>query len=245
LQDSLTDILKGDASDATPRLGADVCPLFNQLMWAREVQKVFSNGVETTVLQLRRHLKEIGELPNVGATGDLISKTATLRLEASELVKREDFFTKIPSLQTVLKGLQIAVVQGVKALATAQTLSLNREVVAIQSMLEWGRLGAENQAAFSNRFDRLQIKVSEDLDGIRKLLNHQFTISVELERIRAEIGGLTKPRGNGRRRKSSTEISIALPEEFTSIEDVDAVVAELEEVRRQLSEYERVKIKWK
>ena len=105
LQDSVTEILKGDASDATARLGASICPLFEDLLWAREIQKVFSNGIEVTVLELRRHLKEIGELPGVGATGDLVIKTAMLRGDAADLVKRDDFFAQIPAIQTVLKNL--------------------------------------------------------------------------------------------------------------------------------------------
>ena len=54
----------------------EICPLFDRLLWAREaVQKAFTNGIETTVVQLRRHLKEIEELPGVGATGELVTQT--------------------------------------------------------------------------------------------------------------------------------------------------------------------------
>lgn len=244
LQDSLSEILKGDASDATPRLGAAECPLYDDLMWAREIQKVFNNGIEGTVTELRRHLKEIGELPGVGATGDLVTKTAAQRNDAAELLKRDDFFGQIPAIQTALKSLQAAVSEGAKALATAQTAGLEREIEAIESLPTWAKLGEEEQVAVSNRFDKLRIKVSHDLDGIRKLLNHQFTITTELERIRAEIRELTKPKENGGAKKPSVEMNISLPKEITSTEEVDAAITELEKVRVQLGEFERVIIKW-
>jgi hypothetical protein len=98
------------------RASGDPCQLYDDLVWARDVHKVFDNGIETTVMALRRHLKEIGELPNVGATGDLLTNTSTLRGEASDLLRRDDFFTQIPSLQTVLKNLQVSVEEGSKAL---------------------------------------------------------------------------------------------------------------------------------
>ncbi len=247
LQDSVTEILKGDASDATPRLGADVCPLFDDLQWAREIQKVFNNGIEITVMELRRHLKEIGELPGVGATGDLVIRTATLRGDAADLVKRDDFFAQIPAIQTVLKSLQVAVAEGAKALAAAQTAGLDREVGAIESMPAWAKLGAEEQVALSNRFDKLRIKVTFDLDGIRKLLNHQFTITTELERIREEIRQVTReqPQPKPGERKPSTEVTVAMPKEITSVEDLDLLMGELEKLKAKLAEYERVIIKWK
>jgi hypothetical protein len=46
LQDSLIEILKADASDATPRLGAEICPLFEHLLWAHQVDQAFLNGIE-------------------------------------------------------------------------------------------------------------------------------------------------------------------------------------------------------
>lgn len=244
LQESLTEILKGDASDATPRLGTEECALFDNLIWAREVQKAFSNGIEASVIQLRRHLKEIEDLPNVGATGDLATKTATQRADAASLIKRDDFFSQVPAIQTALQNLQIAVRDGCKALAADQTASLDREIGVIKSMPEWTRLGTEQQDAFSARLDKLKITVSEDLDGIRKLLNHQFTISTELERVKAEIRELTKPKDNGGTKKPSMEMTISLPKEISSVEEVDAAIGELEKVRVQLTEYEKVTIKW-
>ncbi len=247
LQDSLTEILKADASDATPRLGADACPLFDDLMWAREVDKAFKNGLDSTVLQLRRHLKEVGELPTAGATGDLVTNTASVRADAAALLKREDFYAQVPAIQTALKNLQVAVRDGCKALAAAQSASLERAITAIESLPEWMKLGEEIQNQFSARFDKLRLNVSEDLDGIRRLLNHQYTISTELERIRDEVrklGKPTEPPPNGGGRKPATEVAITLPKEISSGQEIDTLITELEKLRLQLGEFEKITIKW-
>ncbi len=234
----------------TPRQGwgPNVCPLFDALLWAREVQKAFSNGIEVTAVQLRRHLKDIGELPAAGAIGELVVTTAADRAEAAELLKRDDFFTQIPAIQTKLKNLQVVVADGCKALSAAQSASLVSEVQGIESMPEWTKLGSEQQNRFSERFDNLRITVSEDLDGIRKLLNHQYAISTELERVRAEIRDLTKTKPseplNGNARKPATEVAVQLPAEITSAAELDLLIGELEKVRGKLDEFERVVVKW-
>jgi hypothetical protein len=251
LQDSLTETLKGDASDATPRLGADDCPLFDHLLWAGEVHKSFANGIETTVVNLRRHLDELEHLPNAGATGDLLTATAAARAEAAELLRREDFFHQMPAIQTALKNLQISVSAGCKALASAQSAALDREIKTIESMPEWMKIGEEEQALLSARFDQLRITVPEDLEGIRKLLNHQYAITTELDRIREEIRELAKrrepspePPQPGGRRKPCVNVEITLPKEITSTEEIEALIAQVEKLRGQLAEFERVIVKW-
>ena len=39
-------------------------------------------------------------------------------------------------------------------------------------------------------------------------------------------------------------MTIALPKEISSVEEVDAVISELEKVRQQLGEFEKIVIKW-
>jgi hypothetical protein len=248
LQDAITEILKGDASDATPRLGAPTCKLFEDLQWASHIQKAFYNKIEGTVTVLRRHLKEVAELPLIGATGDLVTQTASLCVEATELLKRDDFFTQIPAIQTVLQKLQIAVGKGAKALAADQASGLEKDISAILANSEWSRLAEEHQQLLSCRLEKLRVKTSEDLDGIRKSLHHQFTISTELNAVREEIRQLIKEQQDAAkqgRRNETLEVAIALPNEVSSSEEIDSVIAELEKLKTQMAEYQRIIIKWK
>ncbi|RRJ96051.1 BREX system P-loop protein BrxC [Opitutaceae bacterium TAV4] len=253
LQVSLSEILKGDASDATPRLGAEPCPLVDDLLWARDVLNVFNNGIDQTVGQLRRHLAEIAALPAAGAAGDLITKTVDLRSDAEGLLARDGFFTQVPALQTVLKQLQVAVAEGCKAIASEQAALLDHEVRAIESSLSWPRLGAERQETFGWRFDALKIATPNDLNGLRQLISHQFAISTELARIREEIRILTEAHGDNPSpppipkadRQPATEVTLTLPKEITSVIDIEALISEFEKLREKLGDFERVIITWK
>ncbi len=253
LQISLSEILKGDASDATPRLGVDPCPLMEDMLWARGVRNAFSNGIEQTIGQLRRHLADIAALPSAGAAGDIVAKTAELRAEAAALLDRDDFFNQAPALQTTLKQLQIAIADGCAMLSKEQAALLEGEVHTIESSDGWTLLGVERQEVFSKRLDALELEVTCDLDGIRRLLNHQFVIMTELSRIRDEIRRLVddqrevpplppEPRPG---RQPFTEVTVALPKEITSSEDIETVIGELELIRQKLGEFERVIVTWK
>ena len=252
LQVSLSEILKGDASDATPRLGADPCPLYDDLLWAREVAKVFANGVEQSFAQLRRHLAEFENLPGGGAVGDLVGATAQLRTDAATLLKREDFFTQIPAIQTALTQLQAAVAAGVGALAAEQTLTLKTEIDAIEILPGWLALGADRQNVISRTLDALHLQPAVDLDGLRRLLSHQYVIVTQLSRIRAEIAAAQSkmaedsppPPESKADRKPSTEVALSLPKEITTSVELDTLIEELQSIRAKLREFERIMIKW-
>ena len=59
IQDSITEILRGDASDAITWLGGETCPLSDDLEWARKVQKALENGIDTVIADLQKHCDEI------------------------------------------------------------------------------------------------------------------------------------------------------------------------------------------
>ena len=245
LQDSLTEILKADASDATPRLGAETCPLFDDLLWARQVNQAFANGIDLTARSLRRHLEEIEKLPGTGACEKLISETAATRADTYELLQRNDVFEQITALQTVLSRIEIAVRDGCKMLAEEQSGALDREIEAIESTDDWVHLGAEHQNAFGERLEKLRIKVSENLEGIQRLIAHQYVISTELPKIRDEIVQLVKTKPPvPADRKPLGQVEIALPKEISSDEEADLLIAEIQRLKAKLRDFERITINW-
>ena len=103
IQDSITEILRGDASDATTWLGGEQSPLYDDLLWARSVQKAFKNGIDTVIADLQTHCDEIAALPDFGVTGKLLADTAQARSEAEDFIRRDDFYAVMPDLQNRLK----------------------------------------------------------------------------------------------------------------------------------------------
>jgi hypothetical protein len=245
LQDSLIDILKADASDATPRLGAEICPLFESLLWAHQVHQAFLNGIEAAAGSLRNHLSEIEKLPRTGACEKLILETAGARTNADDLLKRDDVFNQITGLQSALSEIEIAVRDGCKALAAEQSAALEHEIESIESTEGWVRLGAEHQDAFSKRCNDLRIKVPDNLEGIQRLISHQYLVSIDLPRIRNEIVQLAKEdTQQPRDRKPVGQVEIALPKEISSGEEADVLIAEIHRLKTKLREFERITISW-
>lgn len=246
IQDTITEMLRGDASDATSWLGGEQCPLFDDLQWAAAARKAFDNNIEIVIGSLRRHLGEIAGLPAVGIPGKLIADTAQLCAEVQEFLKRDDFFNHLPDLKNRLTSLEVAVEAGVTVLTAEQQTFLHNEVTAIQSSSDWARLGQDDQNAFSNRFDHLTISATPDLAGLRKLLAHQYTLSNELKRLQNEIRECAKPKPvpADAIREESVEVILTLPAELTSPEQLDQLIADIEKLKPKFQQYVRIKLRW-
>ncbi|HUG12775.1 MAG TPA: hypothetical protein VMM36_17295, partial [Opitutaceae bacterium] len=253
LQSALTGVLAADASDATPKLGSDPCPLMNDLIWARDVRLAFDNGLDQTVAELRRHVRDIADLPLVGVLRDLIASTVETRESATNHLARDDFYRHIPAIQTLLKQLKVAAEDGCRHLATEKERELAKLVSEIESMPEWLMLGGEFQEQFSSRLDALAITVEPGLDGIRKLLNQSLVAAGELAQIRLEITEIVAaqkemppvPPEPGGETGAATEVEIALPTEISSLAEIEQLLSALESVRARLAGGERIAIRWK
>lgn len=247
IQDSITEILRGDASDATSWLGGETCPLADDLEWARKVKKSLDNGIDTVIEQLRTCSTEIASMPGVGIPGKLASDTGQLRDEAKEFLKREDFYDYMPDLKQRLTGLEKLVKQAAQGLSTELDTRLTKEINAIQSSSEWSRLGLDDQTQFSNRLDKLRISVTPDLAGLKKLLGHQYVLTSELEQIKAAIKECAKPKlqpDNGKL-EECYEVTLTIPAELTSPDQADALIAEIENLKPKFQQYVKIRITWK
>ena len=246
IQDSITEILRGDASDATTWLGGENCPLFDDLLWARSVQKAFKNGIDTIINELQTHCDEIAAFPDFGVTGKLLADTAEVRDEAEKFIHRDDFHSVMPELQNRLKSLQVAVENAVETLKTEQSTLLKTESAAIQNSHEWSRIGLDDQNRLSIRLDNLQPEAPLSLAGLKKLLGHQYALSTELERIKTEVRELAKPKPVEGEEPSRPieEVTLNFPTELASEADVDLLIAELGKLKSRLASGARLRIQW-
>lgn len=246
IQDSLSEMLRGDASEATAWLGGEVCPVFDDLQWAGKVKKAFDNGIDTVIAALRRHLEVIAALPPVGALGQLAIATERLRAEVAEFLGREGFHACLPELKSRLSGLESSVRAAVGALAEEQESLRRAETASIQSSPEWARLGQDDQNAFGAQLDSLAVTASPDLDGLRKLMGHQYTLATRLDRIRNGVraSAVAKLAPLDAVREEFAEVTILVPGELASPEQLDQLIAEFESLRPKFREYAKVKIRW-
>jgi hypothetical protein len=247
IQDSITEILRGDASDSTSWLGGETCPLADDLEWARKVKKSLDNGIDTVIEQLRTCISEITGMPGVGIPGKLTTDTAPIRDEAKEFLKRENFYEYMPDLKARLTGLETAIRTAAQGMSTELDMRLTSEINTIQASPEWGRLGLDDQTQFSHRLDRLRITVTPDLAGLKKLLGHQYVLTSELEHIKAAIKECAKPKSQPETGKleESYDVTLTMPAELTSLDQADALIAEIEKLKPKFQQYVKIRITWK
>ena len=247
LQDDLKDILKADASDATPILGAEKCDLHSGLLWARKVVVALDNGLDATVRSLASHINEIDALPDDGVTGDLKTSTAILRSEAQDILASEDFHDRPADLKRTLTDLQSAVRTTCAALTGEINDRLDSDITAIQSLPEWLRLGTDVQSTLSAQLENLRVTAGDDLQSLKSLLGQAYRISVGLGRIRTEVLQLGTPPPipeptENEDKKNPKDVTVAIPETFTAVDQVDAIIEALQKIRLSVATGTPVKL---
>ena len=245
IQDSITQILRGDASDATSWLGGETCPLTDDLEWARNVNKALDNGIGQVIERLRTAEREITSMPDAGIPGKLNADTRPVRDEVAEYLKRDDFYDCMPELTQRLAKLEKAFETAVQELSAELDARLTQDIDAIQASPDWSRLGLDDQTRFSSQLDKLRIAVTPGLDGLKTLMGHQYVLANELDRVRAAVKECAKPKpipDNGKR-EPLFEATVSIPEELISPEQVDDVIAGFNALKPKFQQYERIKIK--
>jgi hypothetical protein len=96
--------------------------------------------------------------------------------------------------------------------------------------------------------DALKIDVSRDIDGLKRLVNHEYTIKNTFDNCGKEIQRIIeeKKKSEDPERQEFTEARVdPLPPEVTSIDEIDDIIRKLQEIKQQLQFYKRIKIHWK
>ena len=250
IQDSISEILKGDASDATHRLGGETCSLYEDLLWVRKVKKAFDNGIETIIRKVNQYLGGMPSLPSNGIPGELIDQTATMRQGLQELINRNDFFDTIPELQTGLAGLDVKIEKAAGELIAEAQGWLEKEKKCLQKLKEWGQLGEADRIAIAGRMDTLKIETSADLKGIQKVINDQYGLMQELKLIQKEIESRAEAGngGGGEGGEGQEMLAVDFPELpgfISSVDEIDLIIGELQSLKTKLGPYSKLRIKWK
>lgn len=241
VQDNLSEILKGDASDATNRLGGEECPLFDDLYWAREVKKAFDNGIGLIVKQAIKLLDEIPKLPDTGVPGTLISETQGLRDGLNDDLQRNDFYNYMPQMQNSITEIEACVSVAASEFIKQQTDDLTARISRLLSLPEWNQLGTEDKNRLGSELDELKVEAKLDLDGLRQLINNDYDLNNQLRRFESEIIELAKIPSD----EEIQEVIIPLPRGDLTTTVVEELVAKLQEVRAMLDDGKRVKITWR
>ena len=254
LVSDLTEVVRGDGSDAVKRLGGVDSPLYESLVWARKLRKALDNGLRTTLKYLQRVRQEIEDLPDSGIPGKLKSSAAENLASVTDILSRESFFEEAASLGTVSGELDKLIAGAAADLARQQEAVANEELSRWQSSADWGDLTDEDRGWFSSEVAKLSIEADGTLDGLKKIVRNDFSLNSRLRDLADNVAKKAaknraarakEPEPNGGPKVEISESELVVPKVFKSANQIDLLIAELNKLRARISSAVSVRIKWK
>jgi hypothetical protein len=247
LVDDLIEVISGDGSDAVNRLGGADSPLHEDLVWARQLKKSLDQGLRVRLSHLNRLRREIEALPDFGLPGQLKQNAAEPLAGVDETLARNSFFDESSSLAAHSGILDSLVAATVTDLGEQQDRLKLETLDRWQASSDWEVLGEDDRTWFTSEIARLQCEVETDLDGLKTLLNHDFTLNHRLrdlgdelhrraEAIRKEREkpARTDPAG-GDEDKPDVEVkSLFLPQSLSTTREVQDLIDQLNDHLRAM-----------
>lgn len=247
LSREIADVLLTDASDAPQRLGKGESALYDTLKWAAELKKSLKQGLEQTLRELKALREGVEGLPSTGIPSELRAELAETLAGIRERLQEMDFFRYGTDLNTRLTEMKAAVRTAAERMQTAQVERLQHAERELQAVAEWTELTAQEQQEALAALEELAVQVAPDLQGLKGLVNQDFTIQNHVQEARQRIERLGRDRVQARvkaeqeqqavedpTRKATLERSFRARSRITSLEDLDTLIQDLQKLRGEL-----------
>jgi hypothetical protein len=249
----VADLLLVDASDAPQRLGKEESSLYDGLTWAKAVKKSLDHGLEATIETLREHQHSIRQLPDKGVPGQLKADTADDLQQLDDRLSSDDFYTHGPDLNSSLTDLEKLVSDAADNLIIEQKERIKAAEQDLERLSEWNELTQEEQSNTLNQLDELRIEAASSLQGLQRLVSHEFDIQSSIndlkngvmetgrDRIRKRVEEQTKK--DGKDSGAIEQRSVSVPSLMSSTDQIDDVIRALETVKAELAYFEQFELR--
>lgn len=259
LASDLKEIVSGDGSDTVERMGGIDSPLHESLVWARNLKKALDNGLRQTLAHLQDLKREINNLPDSGIPGNLKVSSTESFSSITDILSRESFFDESAALKTYADTIDNLVAGTTADLTNQQKELVNDEMNRWQSSEDWIDLSDEDRNWFNEEASKLIIHVDGTLDGLKKLLGHDYSLNLRLRELSDALANKAKERRLERDRGKDeeegedgggvvvTETVVMVPTVFKSAAEIESVITELRKLSGQIHKHSsiRIKIIWK
>ena len=252
LTQDLADVLFTDASDAPQRLGAEESALYANLVWAQAVKRALDNGLDTTIREIQSHRREIEALPDTGVPGELRRDVAADLALVAERLAQEDIYRHVADFNSQLTELKGRVRDAVATLQDQQKQRLKDGADDLRRLPEWSELSQEECNNADNRLTALELAVTNDLAGLKKLLARDFDINTTIDDLKRWIQRLGQERirereveEQNKKPKPETaklEETVSVPAALTSASEIDALIRQLTALRARVGLYSEVEV---
>ena len=131
---------------------------------------------------------------------------------------------------------------------TSENEKIENEIAQIKSSKDWNKLTQDQQTELSNTMNGLVIANKQGLDGIKEILNLNYTITNTFRTVREQIKELVKakptptpkPGGGGKVTKDLSKFSKTIATE----QQLDSLISELDSTRGELNAGNEIEINW-
>jgi hypothetical protein len=254
----LTEVVRGDGSDAVRRLGGTESPLFDSLKWARKVSQAFANGLKLVIAALQQLKTEIKQLPDAGAPGQLKAGAAELLERVADVLAKEAFYEESAALHSSRQDLERLVAAAVVDLAAQQSQARESELARWQSLPEWAELLQEDRDWLAAEVEKLTVTAPPTIVGLRRLLAHEYDQNHRLRDLEKTISSRVAQRRKDQQKEAEEEggtppndvpplfeAEFAVPAQFDRVEQLEVLIAQLQTLRARLAARQPVRILWK
>ncbi|HZK95902.1 MAG TPA: BREX system P-loop protein BrxC [Prolixibacteraceae bacterium] len=249
IQDGIVQILKGDASDATFRLGKKDAELYLALKWAKQVHDAFENNIGVTIKELNHLKSEIDTLPTDGLIGELKKETKSNFDQVDRILSSETFYEKAPELKELLAEIQSSIASSCESFQVSENQRIKVENEKIKQSYNWKKLKEENKKEISDRLERALIKDKEGIKGIRETINEAYSFNNLVNSTVSEIESIIISDKDTKTGKAGTkQVKIIklnhLPRRIEKPEDIDSIIETLEDLKKQLGDNQILDLNW-
>ncbi|WP_277484618.1 BREX system P-loop protein BrxC [Catalinimonas alkaloidigena] len=243
LSQDIKDILFNDASDAAQRLGGEDSVLYANLKWASELRQSLEYGLEDTLRQLQKHRSEIDTFPNSGTPGVLKNELADELGQLKERLSRPDFFNYSTDFASSLTHFKARVRDAVIEMSEEQQNRIKDGEQELVRIDEWKELTAQEQNELLADVEALASDATEDLSGLRELVNQDYAIQSQLQDLKVRVQRIGHQRlqeklkeEQEKAKKEGKKIARHLNSQkrITKLEDLDELIRELQQIRGEL-----------
>lgn len=246
LNRSLAEVLETDGSDVPQRLGSPDSVLYASLNWAARVDRALKNGLEQTIAALREHWRAINDLPSLGTPGTLKNDVFTIMEPIADRLQQENFYDHTADLNTVLTDIKNRAKNTAEKMNLEQKASIQSAQNELQQLYEWTELTYEEQSNALAELENLAIAATNDLHGIKELLNQEYTIQYQLSKVKREVIELARERKKIRLEvsKESDKYSqiLTFPQHIHKHSQIEKVIQQIQGLSEEIKPYKDIEI---
>ncbi|MGP5492890.1 MULTISPECIES: BREX system P-loop protein BrxC [Psychrobacter] len=252
LTNNITEVLSTDGSDVSVRLGGEDSDFYNSLKWSADLTRALQQGLEADLRELQQHRNEINSLPDSGTPSRLKTELAELLDNVSERLNQAEFFKYSVEFASYLTSIKSHVRNTVMIMQTEQAERIKEAQQEVTTIAEWQELTQQEQHTVFADLENLSIPVSEDLVGLRKLVNQDYSIQNQLQVIKKNIKRTSQQRLKAKldeeqevqKQEGKTLITrnIQAKSYITNMTDLNQLITQLEQLRGELRHAEEFEL---